>query len=302
MHQLQILAGPESFPRNMVAMYSLKLLRPVCWSRIPMMKDFHAAKWKFENWSPTFSDSPKKSIFPSSFLYQNSRNHIHITRKMILRQTSARHFTEQNLCFEPQLWRFPNDIAWHFPGSATISIPGFVHCWDLWWTSPEKKNAPKLHVIFPNLGMSCRKKNTQHRDATWQRRYGPKAQMANSRAETGIQASMLTLPKIQRITQHLRDMFCGNVENATKKTNTKNENFIAKIQCNTHEGLENHVCFFSKMCLHHLPLEVEYHLSCFQNCTCRHCHFHDLGQQSFRRWKRRSGFGGCGCTKDNDST
>ena len=48
--------------------------------------------------------------------------------------------------------------------------------------------------------------------------------MANSRAETGIQASMLTLPKIQRITQHLREMFCGNVGMPKKEDKHKNEN------------------------------------------------------------------------------
>ena len=143
----------------MVAMYSLKLLRSVCGSRIPMMKDFHAGKWELKTDHPHFQDSPKKSIFPSSFLYQNGRNHFTSQGKWSFAKLRLAISLNKTCVVNLNFGGLQTTLHGHFPGSATISIPGFIHCWDLWWTSAEKKNAPKLHGIFPNLGMSCRKKN-----------------------------------------------------------------------------------------------------------------------------------------------
>ena len=47
----------------MVAMYSLKLLRSVCGSRIPMMKDFHAGTWELKTDHPHFRIPQKNRYF-----------------------------------------------------------------------------------------------------------------------------------------------------------------------------------------------------------------------------------------------
>ena len=130
--------------------------------REPHPNDEGLSCWnmRIENWSPTFSDSPKKSIFPSSFLYQNGRNHFTSQGKWSFAKLRLAISLNKTCVVNLNFGGLQTTLHGHFPGSATISIPGFIHCWDLWWTSAEKKNAPKLHGIFPNLGMSCRKKKT----------------------------------------------------------------------------------------------------------------------------------------------